>query len=60
MYKLEDFIKQELDEEVIFVHKTNEKLWFGRFPDEETYYIPHYYALTFDTKQEVINYLNRL
>ena len=59
MYKIEDFEKQEIDEEIIFVHKLNKNKWFGRFPDEETYYIPHHYHRTFNTKQEAINQLNK-
>ena len=58
MNKVEDFIKQEIDEEVIFVHRIDKKKWFGRFPDEDSYYIP-ICAIKFDSKEEVINYLNK-
>lgn len=60
MYKIEDFIKEEFEEdEIIFVHKSDKTKWFGRFPNEETYYIPHVYDRKFDSKEEVINYLNK-
>ena len=59
MYKVEDFIKQEIDEEVIFVHKSDKTKLFGRFPYERSYYIPHNHNQIFNTKQEVINYLNK-
>ena len=57
MFKLEDFIEKEVKGEFLYYHKYRYE-WFGRFPNENSYYIPMC-NIKFDSKEEVINYLNK-
>jgi hypothetical protein len=58
MYKIEDFIEEELQGEFLYIHKDNKDKWFGKFPNEESYYIPMC-SVILDTRQEVVDYLNK-